>query len=447
MKKTVIIALCLLCSAGMHAQKWTSIFNGNDLSGWKQVTGSATYEVKDGCIVGTGTESKINSFLATEKSYGDFILEFEFKMDDAQNSGVQIRSHVNDKGRASGLQYEFDPTKRAWTAGIYDEARRGWLYPLTFNAEAGKLFIHNDWNKGRIEAVGNHIRTFLNGELCSDLIDDMDKEGFIALQVHAPGKDPAKVGSKIEWRNIRICTDKPEKHLLKKVPAIHQVNAIDNTLSERQKEEGWKLLWDGSTSEGWRSAKKPGFPEKGWKMGNGELWVVANDGSESKNGGDIITTEKYTDFWLSVEFKITKGANSGIKYFVNPELYTSDGSAIGCEYQILDDDVHPDAKLGTAGNRTLGSLYDLIRADKSKAGFRKAQWNTAWVIVKGNHVEHWLNGVKILEYERNNQMFNALVQCSKFKTRENFGNHKSGHILLQDHGDEVHYKNIIIKEL
>ena len=102
-----------------------------------------------------------------------------------------------------------------------------------------------------------------------------------------------------------------------------------------------------------------------------------------------MTVDKYTNFWLSVDFFLTKGANSGIKYFINPDLYPSDASAIGCEFQILDDKEHPDAKLGVAGNRTLGSLYDLIRADKDEAYFRMGQWNTAWVIVQDNHVEHW----------------------------------------------------------
>jgi hypothetical protein len=245
-----------------------------------------------------------------------------------------------------------------------------------------------------------------------------------------------------------ICTENPGAYCLEAAP-IHQINKISNTLSERQAAEGWKLLWDGKTTKGWASAKGEGlpFPERGWSIEGDELWVAENGGAESTNGGDIMTVDKYTNFWLSVDFFLTKGANSGIKYFINPDLYPSDASAIGCEFQILDDKVHPDAKLGVAGNRTLGSLYDLIRADKDEAYFRMGQWNTAWVIVKDNHVEHWLNGVKVLEYERNNQMFNALVQCSKFRERANFGNHKSGHILLQDHGNEVHYQNIMIKEL
>ena len=205
----------------------------------------------------------------------------------------------------------------------------------------------------------------------------------------------------------------------------------DNTLTRKEKKDGWALLWDGKTTEGWRGAKLDAFPEKGWEIEDGVLKVLPGNGGESTNGGDIITTRLYKNFILKVDFKITEGANSGIKYFVDPTLNKGAGSAIGCEFQVLDDLRHPDAKLGVKGNRTVGSL----------------SWNTAMVVVQGNHVEHWLNDVKLLEYERNNQEWNALVAYSKYKDWPNFGNYEEGYILLQDHGDEVWYKNIKIKEL
>ena len=220
-----------------------------------------------------------------------------------------------------------------------------------------------------------------------------------------------------------------------------------NTLSHKMKAAGWKLLFDGKTMNGWKSAKHDGFPEEGWTVADGMLQVWENGGAESTHGGDLITEDLYENFWLSVDFKITPGANSGIKYFVRPDLYeVKEASAIGCEFQILDDDLHPDAKLGVAGNRTLGSLYDLITADKSGAPFDKEGWNNAWVKVQGNHVEHWLNGVKVVEYERNCQVFNSLVACSKYKNWKDFGNHQKGHILLQEHGNEVWFRNVMIKE-
>jgi len=221
-----------------------------------------------------------------------------------------------------------------------------------------------------------------------------------------------------------------------------------NTLSEKMAADGWVLLFDGETTNGWKSARGENFPEEGWTITDGTLQVCAEGGAESVRGGDIVTIRQYTNFWLSVDFMLTPGANSGIKYFVRPDLYTvMDASAIGCEFQVLDDDLHPDAKLGVNGNRTLASLYDLIPADKASVPLDKYGWNTAWVKVMGNHVEHWLNGVKVVEYERNNQEFNALVAYSKYRNWENFGNHESGHILLQEHGDHVSYRNVMIKEL
>ncbi len=208
-----------------------------------------------------------------------------------------------------------------------------------------------------------------------------------------------------------------------------------NTLTPQEKKQGWKLLFDGKTTQGWMSAKGTPFPDRGWGVKNGVLTVHAQ-----QKGGDIITEESYSEFELSFEFKLTPGANSGVKYFVQQ------GTSLGLEYQLLDDSLHADAKEGVAGNRTLASLYDLIPAE-NKHPDPIGKWNVARIIVKGNHVEHWLNDEKVVEYDRGAQCFKALIAKSKFKDIENFGLHRRGHILLQDHGDTVSFRDIKIRDL
>ncbi len=224
-------------------------------------------------------------------------------------------------------------------------------------------------------------------------------------------------------------------------------NPTANTLSPEEQKQGWKLLWDGKTTNGWRGVYKEKFPATGWEIKNGELMKVKSAGGESVAGGDIITVDQYDNFELKLEFQITPGANSGIKYFVTERQPKPEGSAIGLEFQILDDALHPDAKLGKNGNRKIGGLYDLMAAPETKKVNAIGSWNEARIVSKGNHVEHWLNGEKLIEYERGSEPFRALVAESKYKKWENFGEAPKGHILLQDHGDEVKFRNIKLKEL
>lgn len=448
MKRITAFLLAASIAVSASAQtNWRNIFNGKNLKGWTRLNGTAEYVVKDGVIIGVTRLNTPNTFLAFDEDVSDFILEFDFKVDDALNSGVQFRSASlpeYNNGRVHGYQFEIDPSPRAWSAGIYDEARDGWLY--TIEDQASKdAFRNGEWNHARIEAVGNRIRTWLNGVPCANLVDERSSHGFIALQVHGIN-DERQAGKHICWRNIRLCTDNLYEEIWSDDASAKEVSRLNNKLSEQEIAEGWELLWDGKTSEGWRGARLSGFPEKGWVIEDGILKVLKSDGGESTNGGDIVTVDRYRNFELMVDFKITHGANSGIKYFVDTELNQGAGSSIGCEFQILDDNHHPDAKLGVNGNRTLASLYDLIPAPADKK-YRGGFFNTALIKVNGNHVEHWLNNVKVLEYERNNQMWDALVNYSKYKVWPGFGTAEEGHILLQDHGDEVWFKNIKIKEL
>ena len=446
-----LVVLLLLLTACSETPKdetpWVELFDGKTLNGWTQKGGDAQYDVRDGTIVGTTVRETPNSFLATESMFDDFILELEYKVHPSMNSGIQIRSNsfpYYRDGRVHGYQVEIDPSNRAWSGGIYDEARRGWLNPLDGDPQAQKAFQQNEWNHYRIEAIGDTLETWVNNIPTAHLIDDKTSSGFIALQVHSIGDDQEE-GTEIMWRNIKILTDSPQNYS-KESPLLPIITKNQLTIDEQK--NGWKLLWDGETTQGWRGARLDAFPEKGWMMENGELTVLASGGGEAATGGDIVTVDTYGDFELKVDFKLTEGANSGIKYYVDTDLNKGPGSSIGLEYQILDDARHPDAKLGNhEGSRTLSSLYDLIQAAPNKPENPIGIWNSAYILSKDNHVEHWLNGAKVLEYERKSDDYRKLVSESKYKKWPNFGEGERGHILLQDHGDRVSFKNIKIRPI
>ncbi|MDO9255642.1 MAG: DUF1080 domain-containing protein [Bacteroidales bacterium] len=453
MKKNLLIYLFVLLFLPAFSQTekgWMDLFNKKNLDGWIQKGGAAKYTVVDGAIVGETVPDSPNSFLCTEKEYGDFILELELLVDTSMNSGIQFRSLSKPEyrnGVVHGYQVEIDPSKRAWSGGIYDEQVRGWLYSLEINPEAKPAFKNGQWNKYRIEAIGNTIKTWVNDIPTADIIDNARATGFIALQVHAINakEKPWTLGTQVKWKNIRIMTQDLAKNRKKTTKEIVQLNFIPNTISDYEKKNGWNLLFDGASTKGWRGVYKGKFPEKGWEVKEGELIVQASAGAESTNGGDIVTIEEFADFELIADFKITEGANSGIKYYVT-EKENNKGSAIGLEYQILDDKNHPDAKLGRDGNRTVSSLYDLITAGNKRVN-PIGEWNTARIVSKNKHVEHWLNGMKVLEYERGSKEFRDLVAASKYKDWPDFGEAPKGRILLQDHGNKVSFRSIKIRKL
>jgi hypothetical protein len=449
---------------------WISLFNGKDLTGWSEKGGHAKYFVEDGCIVGEVLPGNVtNSFLCTDKSYGNFILDLDFLDDPRVNSGVQIRSEWYDHptsvewkgktinipaGYVHGYQVEIDTDnvkKRWWSGGFYDERRRLWLYPgqlggdkADFTDEGGQITITNGWNHMRIEAVGDWMKVYMNGVLRGDIHDSMTPTGFIGLQVHHIGDSAWKPGLQVRFKNLRLkmVTPRPEKP-----------EPTPNTLTDEEKAKGWQLLWDGKTTDGWRSARGDYFPDKSWVIKDGELCVVSSGNAEAQEGGDIITKDVYTNFELVADFKASPGCNSGIKYFVHPDVHpvtgtgerAAVGSAIGYEYQILDDLRHPDAKLGLNGDRRLGALYDLLPVTGDKEVNPIGDWNTARIVVRGNHIQHWLNGKKILDYHRDSKEFQDAFAQSKFRHIPEFPTWPDGHILLQEHGSKVAFRNIKIR--
>ena len=473
--RTSLLLISACTSTVIADDGWANLFNGKNLDGWVQRGGKATYAIEDGSIVGTSTLGTPNTFLCTGRDYADFILEYEFKVDPQLNSGVQIRSHSLPAAseilwegkkisipadRVHGYQIEIDPDPkkdRWWSAGIFDEARRGWLFPgalggegKAFGDQGRKIFKQGDWNKVRVEAIGDAITTTLNGTPCAAIKDSLTPSGFIALQVHAIGNEKGKAGTQVRWRNLRIQEKAAPAAKTTSAPAAPDTTSntsATNTISAAEKAAGWRLLWDGKTSDGWRSVKGEDFPKAGWKMADGILSINETGGAESAAAGDIITRDKFSEFELSVDFKITPGANSGIKLFVDPAINKGGGSAIGPEFQILDDARHPDAKLGRDGNRTIGSLYDMITAPATKKVNPPGEWNNARILSQGMHVTFYLNGQKTVEFERGSKEWRDLVAISKYKVWPAFGELKEGHILLQDHGNQVFYRNIKLRDL
>ncbi len=425
---------------------WIDLTAGGLEEGWRQLGGAAEYALEDGVVVGTAVIETPNSFLATKEEYGDFALQLEFRIDEGLNAGVQIRSHSDPdywNGAVHGYQVEIDPSERAWSAGIYDEARRGWLFPLSVNPAASRAFRQGDWNHLYIEAIGPEIRTWLNNVPATFLIDEMTASGFIALQVHSVGPDDG--GLQVRYRNVLLRTEDL-------VPSgrsfPYVVDTRPNQLSEAEAAMGWELLFDGESTKAWRGAHREDFPETGWEVRDGELTVLASQPGAERGGG-IVTRETFSAFELQLEFRMTEGANSGIKYLVTEGYGSAPGTAVAFEYQILDDMRHPDAEAGRDGNRTLASLYDLLPATKVGRFVKgPGRYNHARIVVRADGaVEHWLNHQLVLAFDRKSAELDEAIALSKFANRDGFGRWPEGRILLQDHSDEVAFRSIKVRRL
>lgn len=237
--------------------------------------------------------------------------------------------------------------------------------------------------------------------------------------------------------------------------ACNQQNqaAASNTLTAKEKSDGWTLLFDGKSFNGWRGLGRDHMPTGYWTIEDGTLKKIASgdvprraDG-QPVEGGDIMTDKTYRNFDLAFDWKISPGGNSGLKYNVSEEISTSIGgahSALGFEYQVIDDKGYPGKLKDT---QKTGALYDLIPPDSTKQLMPVGEFNHSRIIVQGNHGEHWLNGKKVVEYELGTPLLDSLIAASKFNNVPRFGEHKDGHIVIQDHVDAAWYRNIKIREL
>ncbi len=334
---------------------WVSLFDGKTLNGWIQRGGKARYTVEDGAIVGTSVPRTPNSFLCTEKHFGDFILELEVNVDPGLNSGIQIRSNSYSdyrNWRVHGYQVEIDPSPRAWSGGIYDEARRGWLYPLDKNEAARKAFKVGKWNHFRIQAIGDSIKTWVNGVPAADLVDSMTMSGFIGLQVHGTRSEKPL---HVRWRNIRI-----------KDLGRHY----------------WKPLFDCATLKGWHT-----LPGGKWEVINGV--IVGTSKASDPRHGLLLTDAVFGDFTVRLKFKALKG-NSGF-YFRCREV----GGAVGVNGFQAEIDPQQD----------VGGLYETggrawvvkPKPEDVKKWFKPGRWNEMTVSAHGRRIVVHVNGRKTAE--------------------------------------------------
>jgi hypothetical protein len=215
-----------------------------------------------------------------------------------------------------------------------------------------------------------------------------------------------------------------------------QADPVDDT--------AWTWLFDGSSTEKWRDTKTEAFPEHGWVVED-DVLTVLGETEEHPGGHDIITKDRYGNFELELEVNLTEGANSGIKYLVTDEFPGNEGKFLGLEYQLLDNERHPDAQNGRDGNHKMAGLYDMIPPPEDLTVHPPGEWNTVRIVVDGNMIEHWLNDEKVLEIDRKSEEFETLVDLSKYKNLEGFGQLEQGRLLLQGHGNDVSFRNIKIR--
>jgi hypothetical protein len=417
------LSLCLAVVAGAAIASvaaasgepdWQPLYDGKSLDGWVQRGGAATYRVADGVIVGTTGAGEANTFLCTEREFADFILEYDFKVDPRLNSGVQIRSQSvpgYQNGRVHGYQVEIDPSERAYTGGIYDEARRGWLCDLSKNEAARKAFKQGEWNHVRVEARGDSLKTWLNGVPAADLKDGLTHSGFIGLQVHATKeKEPLEV----RWRNLRI------KDLGDPwgTPPADAVVLLGN--------EGDLSAWKRASS-GFCEASGPESVQ--WMLVEGVLEVKPGSGS-------IVTRRAFGDCRLHVEFCVDDNGQAD-------QNNGNSGVYLQRRYEIQ--------ILNSAGkdpaDDICGAIYKMKAPDYNVA--RPAgQWQTYDIFFRA---PQWERGMKtqsanITVYHNGTRVQDHVVVPSSTGAGQPEGP-ADGPLLLQDHGSKNKFRNIWIAPL
>ena len=423
----------------LKGEEWEVLFDGTNTSALRGYRMEAfpedAWTVKDGTLR-TIADGKVVD-IVTKKKYRNFELVFDWNVTPGANSGVMYRV---DESKAqpwhTGPEYQvLDDSKHA--DGKNPLTSAGSLYAL-ISAQNKTLQPVGDFNQSRIVLKGNHLEHWLNGtKVVACDLESFGVRTLIEKSKFSPYQDFTKKHTghivfqhhhdEVWFKNIKV-RPLPEQDIL---PQSKRVNA----LSKEQRASGWRNLFNGKNTAQWRGFKKEAFPEKGWVIENDCIKHISKGG-----GGDIITKQKYGQFDFQWEWKVAPGANSGVKYFIMEER----GGAIGHEYQVIDDSKHPDALRGPKWQTA--AFYDVFPAN-NRVLHPVGSFNQSRVMIKEQQAEHWLNGIMVLSYTLGSQQVLDAVAKSKFNKVDQFGYRHQGHILLQDHSDEVHYRNLKIKRL
>ena len=429
---SLVAGLCLIATAFSAAAEveWQPLFNGENLDGWTQRNGTALYKIEDGAIVGYTVAGSPNSFLCTDQTYANFVLELEFRLSDPDlNSGVQIRSHTRDNapnGRVYGYQVEIDAKPRAWTAGIYEEAARGWLYNLEGQDDAREAYRQGEWNTLYVVAMGNVIRTWLNDVPAAFLVDDQTAEGFIALQVHGIGD--RDVDWNVSFRNLRI------KDYGHDATATHELlgPALDTTARPPFKGATALLGADGDLSN---LRMADGSADIKWNLDDdGVLEVVPRSGS-------VITAEPHRDFFMHVEYAVPHKPDASFQDQGNSGVYIQRRY----EIQILDSYGKSWEDMTAQDN---ASIY-LYKKPDANASRPAGEWNTYDIVFRA---ARWNNAGEKTEDARVSLLHNGqLVHRDVALPNKTGAGVAEGPndlpILLQEHGNAVRFRNVWIAPL
>lgn len=396
--------LSLIVFSLMQTQSWERL--DTDLKSWDKKGGASTYRSVNGEIIGTTAPNTENAFLCTKKTYGDFELEFEVKVHSELNSGVQIRSHSvlgYQNGRVHGYQVEIDTTTRGFSGGIYDEARRGWLQDLSKNEAGRKAFKNNAWNKYRILAIGENIQVWVNGIKSSEINDDVDKFGFIGLQVHSVGD--RKDALEVRWRNMRIRDFG--------IPGATPPKGAETFMSNADDASKWENL------------KTPGQPI-GWN------WKSDSFETEPRSGS-IMTKKAFGDCKAHVEFSVDENGKEGQENG-NSGVYLQGRY----EVQVLNSAGQPPAL------DNCGAIYSIKAPDYNMA-LPAGEWQSYDIDFTA---ARWGKGKKIanarMTVYHNGTLIHKNVEVPSHTTAGRTEEQGDGGIYLQDHGNRIRYRNIWI---